>query len=349
MSKNLLDPEQNKKAKKNLLWFFIITVVMLFAGFTSAYLVVRGSGFWVQLPMPKGFVMSTVMIVLSSIMMFIAVYAVKNAKDSILNFSLGVALLTGIGFGYFQFTAFNQMIEDGNRITGPILTNSGRYGNIFSLTYEGKSLSFENEEFFWKGDKISPEMEQDLIELGAILEEGGRTRTNNFDIGNYGAGWMMYYKNQPVTYSNKMFFLNDQELDRDQLFELYQFGENLHNQRGDFTMEGQYGKDFVIVYNEKKLDYKNRTFFLDGKPLSAKLETELYGANNTASSFIYVFAGMHLLHWLGGIIALLVVFIRGLKKSYTASNYLGLTLGANYWHFLGILWLYLYGFLIFIH
>ena len=321
---------------------------MLFAGFTSAYLVARGSSFWVKVPLPDAFVISTVVILVSSAFLILTVYAIKRDNLGLVKMSIGAALLSGIFFGVYQFKGFEQLFSQGYGISGPVIQNEGQYGNIFTMSYEGKSLSFDNEEFYWKGQVVSEDMHQKIMDFGEALGGNKRKWDNNFDLDNYGTGFMLYYETIPITYVDNQLFLGDKPLDEKQLEELYKFAENLANDRGDFIMEGKYGEDFVIVYGGKELEYKNRTFYMEGKELSPKLMNDLLGAQNQASSFIYVFTIMHLLHWLGGIIALIIVFIKGLLNKYSKSDYLGITLASRYWHFLGILWLYLYGFLIFI-
>lgn len=71
--------------------------------------------------------------------------------------------------------------------------------------------------------------------------------------------------------------------------------------------------------------------------------------SNPAGSFFYVLTGAHLAHLAGGVFSLLVVIFKALKGKYTSDNYLGIQLSAIYWHFLDILWVYLFLFLIFIH
>lgn len=348
-TKNLISPELNAKVKKNLLRLFFVTVVMLFAGLTSAYLVSRGSSFWVSITLPDAFKVSTAMIAISSLFLILAVYAVKRDKSALLKISVTVALITGALFGYYQKLGFENLFERGYGLSGPIIENSGRYGNIFTMTYEGKSISFKNDQFYWKGEAISDELHQKINDLGFALMENSKYGGNDFDLENYGTGFMIYYQTKPVTYANGQLSIDKVPLDRIQLRELYEFGDNLAYDRGDFIMEGKYGEDFVISYGGEPLGYENRTFYLNGNPLSAKLQNDLNGAENTASSYIYVFTGMHLLHWVGGMIALIILFIKGLLNKYSKSSHLGITLASNYWHFLGILWLYLYAFLIFIH
>ena len=64
----------------------------------------------------------------------------------------------------------------------------------------------------------------------------------------------------------------------------------------------------------------------------------LYLATNPSSSFFYLLTAAHALHVLGGLVGLIYV-IRKLNKSVLRRNQLVAT--ARYWHFMGILWLYL--------
>ena len=65
--------------------------------------------------------------------------------------------------------------------------------------------------------------------------------------------------------------------------------------------------------------------------------------SNVAASFIYVLTGVHLAHLVAGLIVFLVLYFKIRVKKY---NLLGFKLGIWFWHFLGILWIYLYAFLI---
>jgi len=71
--------------------------------------------------------------------------------------------------------------------------------------------------------------------------------------------------------------------------------------------------------------------------LQLKLEG-LYLATNPNSSFFYVFTGVHAVHVLGGLAGLLYV-ISKLKRSILRRS--TFAAAAQYWHFMGILWLYL--------
>ena len=70
--------------------------------------------------------------------------------------------------------------------------------------------------------------------------------------------------------------------------------------------------------------------------------------SNNSSSYIYVIALLHMVHIAGGIIALVVMFIKAFSTKYKVYNSTGLEIVATYWHFVDLLWIYLYLFLFFI-
>ncbi|GGG94412.1 cytochrome oxidase subunit III [Polaribacter pacificus] len=73
------------------------------------------------------------------------------------------------------------------------------------------------------------------------------------------------------------------------------------------------------------------------------------GPDSTVStSFIIGITFMHVLHLLAGIIVLLVVIYNHFKSKYNATEMLGFELGAIFWHFVGVLWIYLFFFFYFI-
>lgn len=73
-----------------------------------------------------------------------------------------------------------------------------------------------------------------------------------------------------------------------------------------------------------------------------------------SASFLYVISGIHALHIIGGVAFLVFIFLnasKGLRESALALVYFSdplpkarLRLAAYYWHFLGVLWLYLLAF-----
>jgi len=75
-------------------------------------------------------------------------------------------------------------------------------------------------------------------------------------------------------------------------------------------------------------------------------EVYLIDPRSVSGSFVYILSGLHALHIIGGIIALLVMVTKALKNKLNINNILGLELTLTYWHFLGLLWVYIYVFLL---
>lgn len=64
--------------------------------------------------------------------------------------------------------------------------------------------------------------------------------------------------------------------------------------------------------------------------------------SNSAASFLFVITGLHMVHVLGGVIALLVIFIRAFASRTKTYSALPIELAATYWHFVDVLWIYLF-------
>jgi cytochrome c oxidase subunit III len=67
-------------------------------------------------------------------------------------------------------------------------------------------------------------------------------------------------------------------------------------------------------------------------------------SGNPSESFLFIIWGLHLAHIAGGLVALLVVFLRSFRKNIRQYNTTGLAIVANYWHFVDVLWIYLFVF-----
>jgi len=68
----------------------------------------------------------------------------------------------------------------------------------------------------------------------------------------------------------------------------------------------------------------------------------VYVPSTLQSGFFYILTGLHGLHLLGGVVALMVVFGKAVKNRLTAFNYEPLKLCAMYWHVMDGLWVYLF-------
>ncbi len=177
--------------KKFSLWLLLISILMLFTGLTSAYIVRKGDGNWFNFELPSVFLYSTIIILLSSLTMIYAFRSAKKDELSGVKIGLFLTLVLGIAFAVSQYFGW--------------------------LALKGEGLYFVNPKY---GDKVS-------------------------------------------------------------------------------------------------------------------------------ASFLIALAGIHLVHILGGIIFLIVVFAKSLRSKIHKKNTLQIDMCNTYWHFIGLLWVYLYLFLYF--
>tara|TARA_B100000768_G_scaffold131195_1_gene121887 strand:- start:1989 stop:2567 length:579 start_codon:yes stop_codon:yes gene_type:complete len=107
------------KAKKMMLLFSMLSIAMTFAGLTSAYIVSKSRPDWLKdFELPLAFIISTLVIFLSSISIAIAKKNVKKNDVSKTTFWLFVTFILGIIFVISQFSGFNELISLGYFFTG---------------------------------------------------------------------------------------------------------------------------------------------------------------------------------------------------------------------------------------
>lgn len=164
------------KAKKNLLWFGLFSIVMFFAGLTSAFIVSRGDGFWVSLQLPTSLIYSTVTIVISSLCMVIAIRGIKQNNQNTTSLFLILTFVLGILFGVFQYKGWGEIYSKGYALTGKILSPDdgetflvkGEYGKDFSLFYGGNKLELDEAGgFYYMGKKSIMIDEEDYNDFKA--------------------------------------------------------------------------------------------------------------------------------------------------------------------------------------
>lgn len=63
-----------------------------------------------------------------------------------------------------------------------------------------------------------------------------------------------------------------------------------------------------------------------------------------AAQFLYIIFGLHGLHVLGGVIALLVMFLKAFSSKQRSYNPVSIEIAGTYWHFVDLLWIYLFVF-----
>ncbi|MBK9328584.1 MAG: hypothetical protein IPM95_04550 [Sphingobacteriales bacterium] len=104
----------NQGAHRFTMWLFIITTSMIFAGFTSAFLVRKGGGgAWTSFSIPEIFKVSTVLILLSSVFLQAAHMANKKQHKLMTATGLFFTLILGGFFCYFQVQGWQQLNDAG--------------------------------------------------------------------------------------------------------------------------------------------------------------------------------------------------------------------------------------------
>jgi cytochrome c oxidase subunit 3 len=343
-----LNPEVKEKMKKNLVYVGIFSIIMLFAGLTSGYYVSMGKSFWLKYPMPNGFYLSTLFIALSSLTFWLAIQSAKKDRQSQLKFGMAATLIFGAGFIYFQFQGYQQLVDRGINPVNDILVTNGRYGDYYEVKYKGQLVAVDGNEYLING---KPMNDNEFLEIQSFFKQfENSNRLSSLRLKNPNQKIELYYNGSPVVYKSGKLYANDstQFTYTDEL-RLSELALNIRDKRGDFFARGQYGKDFTIYYSGKELQYENRQLKYNGTVLKPHLMLSAMQSADSASSYLYLISFVHLLHVTIALLYLLKVAIASFSGKFSSQNHLSLRLSSMFWHFLGLLWLYLLVFLIFIH
>ncbi|MEP7141471.1 MAG: heme-copper oxidase subunit III [Ferruginibacter sp.] len=111
--------EQRKRIHphKFTLWVGVASIVMMFAGLTSAYIVKRNLANWVTFDLPVIFWFSTVVIIISSLTLYLSQQAFRHREMARYRGLVVTTLLLGIGFVVMQIIGFNQLWVKGITLT----------------------------------------------------------------------------------------------------------------------------------------------------------------------------------------------------------------------------------------
>ena len=343
-----LKPEIREKMKKNLVYVGIFSIVMLFAGLTSGYYVSMGKSFWLKYPMPTGFYLSTLFIALSSLTFWWAIQGAKKDKQGQLKSAMAATLLFGAAFLYFQFQGYGELIDKGVNPVNDMLVVNGRYGEYYEFKYKGNLVAVDGNEYLINGKAIPA---NEFKKIQAYFQQFERIdRESAIRIKNSNPDIELIYNGSPVLTKKNQLFANDSTpLAYSDEIRLQELAVNIRDKRGDFFAKGTYGKDFTIYYSGKELDYQDRQLKYNGTVLKPHMQLSAMQAADTASAYLYLITFVHLLHVLIALLYLIKVAIASFSGKFSSENTLSLRLSSIFWHFLGLLWLYLLVFLIFIH
>jgi len=118
----------NFAPKKFNMWIFIFTSFMLFAAFTSGFIVYSGGKkHAINVILPQSLMYSTVVILLSSVTLFLASRAAKSFSFSKQKLFLWLTLLLGIAFFALQLYSCSKLIDMGVYFINPNAAQSFVY------------------------------------------------------------------------------------------------------------------------------------------------------------------------------------------------------------------------------
>jgi cytochrome c oxidase subunit III len=110
-----VEDKQNLKAKKFLVWLFIISSFMIFAGLTSGFIVYTAGSpdRGLKTILPQAFKYSTAIIILSSLTLHLAYRAAKRLQFDRQKLYLAATIVLGIAFMVVQFEAWQVLTRQG--------------------------------------------------------------------------------------------------------------------------------------------------------------------------------------------------------------------------------------------
>ncbi len=96
---------------KFTLWLMVISIIMMFAAFTSAYIVRKEEGNWLEFDLPDNLVLNTGLLLLSSVFMQLAYNAAS--KDNLQRLKLYLAATAGLGIAFLvgQLQAWGDLVD----------------------------------------------------------------------------------------------------------------------------------------------------------------------------------------------------------------------------------------------
>ena len=99
--------------KKLALWVGLVSLVMMFTALTSAFIVRRAAGNWLEFSIPSIFYVNTLVIVVSSLTLHAAYVAFKREAALAYKSLMGVTLILGLAFVYLQYVGWEALAASG--------------------------------------------------------------------------------------------------------------------------------------------------------------------------------------------------------------------------------------------
>jgi cytochrome c oxidase subunit 3 len=128
--------QRSDRSYKLILLFAMASMIMMFAGLTSAYIVSKSRPDWLSdFNLPSAFLISTLLIVCCSLTFHLAKKAIQKDNRSATTTFLLVTLALGILFVVSQFYGFSQLIQQGLYVTGPESKITSTFVYVIALVH----------------------------------------------------------------------------------------------------------------------------------------------------------------------------------------------------------------------
>ncbi|WP_089321553.1 cytochrome c oxidase subunit 3 [Pontibacter ummariensis] len=114
------------------LWLIIISIIMMFAAFTSAYIVRREEGNWLEFDLPNVLLINTLVILLSSVTMQWAYNSARKNNIATLKTMLLLTVGLGVAFLVGQWNAWGDLVQHNVYFGGSESNPSGSF--LYVLT-----------------------------------------------------------------------------------------------------------------------------------------------------------------------------------------------------------------------
>lgn len=148
------EKEHTSRARRNLTYLLLFSIVMLFAGLSSAYVVSKGgAAFWVHITIPAPFYWSTASILLSSVFVQLALVAARKGRKGAVAPFLLLGLALGIGFAVGQWKGWKQLTAAGQYLSfSNVLQPTGEYGKDYVIEHKGVILERVDGRYYMPDD-----------------------------------------------------------------------------------------------------------------------------------------------------------------------------------------------------
>ena len=263
--------KQKEKVYTALVVVGLIASVMLFAGLSSAVLVRKMDKFWVNIHLPNDFRISTILILISSVFMVLALKKAKlSERKKTVNYLI-LSLIFSLFFVFFQFRGWSKYYQQGNAVKSFITFVYGQYGQSYLVYDKGIPIKYDGENYL-KNNQILDNKSIDNLKsfLRQICGYGTSFEGSNLNLNDYNNPFQIFDVKNEVMLENtdSGLSLNGINLSEGQKDELFKFSFGVCNDQPFFMLKGKYGEDFSIALNGEDLIYEKKKLFFPAKELT---------------------------------------------------------------------------------